>query len=194
MATPSAPSASALTKSDSVRSPPVMMSVTPSASHASRWRLARGRAASVGFGGTSDAGAPRRFEAGTPNIAGVAGLGAAIEYVNAIGFDAISKCEHELLGYASERLAEIEGLRIIGTAPQKVGVISMVLDYAPPHDVATVLDSEGVAVRAGHHCAQPLMTRYGIPATARASFSIYNTREDVDRLVLALQKVRELLG
>jgi cysteine desulfurase/selenocysteine lyase len=149
---------------------------------------------SVSFEGTSYAEAPYRFEAGTPNIAGVAGLGAAIEYVNAIGLDAISKCEHELLGYANERLAEIEGLRIIGTAPHKVGVISMVLDYAHPHDIATVLDTEGVAVRAGHHCAQPLMRRYGVPATARASFSMYNTREDVDRLVLALQKVRELLG
>jgi cysteine desulfurase/selenocysteine lyase len=149
---------------------------------------------SVSFEGTTYAEAPQRFEAGTPNIAGVVGLGAAIEYVNAIGLDRIARWEHELLGYANEALAEIPGLRIIGTAPNKAAVISFVMGSAHSHDVATILDTEGVAVRAGHHCAQPIMKRFGVPATTRASFSIYNTREDVDRLAAALRKVQELFA
>jgi cysteine desulfurase/selenocysteine lyase len=149
---------------------------------------------SVSFEGTTFAGVPERFEAGTPNIAGVVGLGAAIEYVNAIGLDAISKWEHELLGYATEALSEIPGLRIFGSAPQKAAVISFVMESAHSHDVATILDTEGVAVRAGHHCAQPTMKHFGVPATTRASFSLYNTRADVDRLAAALHKVQELFS
>jgi len=149
---------------------------------------------SVSFEGTTYAEVPQRFEAGTPNIAGVIGLGAAIEYVNAIGLDAISKWEHELLSHANEALSEIPGLRIIGNSPQKAAVISFAMESAHAHDIATILDTEGVAVRAGHHCAQPTMQRYGLPATARASLSIYNTHEEIDRLTAALQKVQELFS
>ena len=149
---------------------------------------------SVSFEGTTFAQVPERFEAGTPNIAGVVGLGAALEYVKAIGLDAIGKWEHELLSYANEALAEIPGLRILGNSPQKAAVISFVMQSAHSHDVATILDTEGVAVRAGHHCAQPTMKHFGVPATTRASFSIYNTREDVDRLTAALFKVQELFS
>ncbi|EAR22220.1 cysteine desulfurase [Nitrococcus mobilis] len=135
---------------------------------------------------------PQRFEAGTPNIAGVVGLGAAIDYVHAIGTERVAAHEHALLDYATARLGEVEGVRIIGTAAAKAGVISFVLGRVHPHDIGTVLDLEGVAIRAGHHCAQPVMQRYGIAATARASFGVYNTYDDVDALVRALGKVREL--
>lgn len=135
---------------------------------------------------------PQRFEAGTPNIAGVVGLGAAIDYVRAIGMERIAAHEHALLEYATARLREVEGVRIIGTAAAKAGVISFLLGRVHPHDIGTVLDQEGIAIRAGHHCAQPVMQRYGIPATARASFGLYNTCDEVDVLVRALNKVREL--
>jgi cysteine desulfurase/selenocysteine lyase len=146
----------------------------------------------VSFEGTIFAPVPQKFEAGTPDIASVIGFGAAIEYVEAIGMDRIAAYEQTLLVYATERLEEIPGLRIIGTAKEKAAVISFVLDDAHPHDIGTVLDGEGIAIRAGHHCAQPLMTRMGIPATARASLSIYNTREDIDLLVTALHKTWKL--
>ena len=146
----------------------------------------------VSFDGTTYAPVPQKFEAGTPDIASVIGLGAAIEYLEAIGMDRIAAYEQSLLVYATERLAEIPGLRIIGTAKEKAAVISFVLEDAHPHDIGTVLDGEGIAIRAGHHCAQPLMNRMGVPATARASLSFYNTREDVDRLITALHKTWDL--
>jgi cysteine desulfurase/selenocysteine lyase len=137
---------------------------------------------------------PYKFEAGTPNIAGVIAFGAALDYVTAIGLDRIAAYEHELLGYATRRLLEIPGLRIIGTAADKAAVVSFVLADAHPHDIGTILDYEGVAVRTGHHCAQPVMDRYGVPATARASMAFYNTTEEIDVLVKGLHKVREVLG
>ena len=135
---------------------------------------------------------PYKFEAGTPNIAGIVGLGTAIDYVNTIGLENISNYEHELLVYAEKKLLEIDGVKIIGTAKNKAAVISFVLEGIHPHDVGTILDSEGVAIRAGHHCTQPIMQRFGIPATARASFSFYNTMEEVDQLALAIKKVFEV--
>ena len=146
----------------------------------------------VSFEGTTFAPVPEKFEAGTPDIASVIGFGAAIEYLESIGMDRIAAHEHSLLGYATKRLEEIPGLRILGIAREKAAVISFVLEDAHPHDIGTVLDGEGIAIRAGHHCAQPLMNRLGVPATARASFSFYNTREDVDRLIAALLKTWEL--
>ncbi|MBF0129473.1 MAG: aminotransferase class V-fold PLP-dependent enzyme, partial [Alphaproteobacteria bacterium] len=119
---------------------------------------------------------------------------AAIDYVTGIGLDRIAAHERDLLLYATERLATVKGLRIIGSAPSKASVISFALDCAHPHDIATILDRSGVAVRAGHHCAQPLMQRFNVPATARASFGLYNTRAEADALVLALETVREIFG
>jgi cysteine desulfurase / selenocysteine lyase len=137
---------------------------------------------------------PYKFEAGTPNIAGVIGLGAAIDYVTGIGLERIAAHEHDLLAYATERLSAVPGLRIVGTAAGKAAVISFVLEGVHPHDIGTVLDYEGVAIRTGHHCAQPVMDRYCLPATARASFAVYNTRHEVDVLVHGLQKVKELFA
>jgi cysteine desulfurase/selenocysteine lyase len=149
---------------------------------------------SVSFEGTTFAPVPAKFEAGTPDIAGVIGLGAAIEYVEALGLDRIAAYEHELLGYATAALESIPGLHLIGTAAEKASVLSFVLDGVHPHDIGTVLDQEGIAIRAGHHCAQPVMERFGVAATARASLAFYNTRDDVDALVHALHRVRELFG
>jgi cysteine desulfurase/selenocysteine lyase len=137
---------------------------------------------------------PYKFEAGTPNIAGVIAFGAAIDYVTAVGLDRIAAHEHHLLTYATQRLLEIPGLRIVGTAPDKAAVVSFVLEGAHPHDIGTILDYEGVAVRTGHHCAQPVMDRYCIPATARASMALYNTTDEIDVLVKGLHKVREVFG
>jgi cysteine desulfurase/selenocysteine lyase len=137
---------------------------------------------------------PHKFEAGTPDIAGVVGLGAAIDYVEALGLDAIAAHEHELLEYATGALSEVPGLTLVGTAPGKAAVLSFVLDCAHPHDIGTILDQEGIAVRTGHHCAQPVMQRYGIAATARASLALYSRREDVDALVAGLTKVREVFA
>jgi cysteine desulfurase/selenocysteine lyase len=149
---------------------------------------------SVTFEKTTFQGIPHKFEAGTPDIGGLAGLGAAIDYVEGIGLDAIAAYEHELLEYATEQLQQVPGLSIIGTARRKAAVVSFVLDGAHPHDIGTILDREGIAVRTGHHCAQPVMRRYGVPATVRASFAFYNTRDDVDALVRGLAKVREVFG
>jgi cysteine desulfurase/selenocysteine lyase len=146
----------------------------------------------VSFESSTYAPVPQKFEAGTPDIASVIGFGAAIDYLDAIGMDAIAAYEHELLLYATERLEKIPGLRIIGTAKEKAAVVSFVLEDAHPHDIGTVLDGEGVAVRAGHHCAQPLMKRMGVPATARASLAFYNTLDDIDRLADALIKTQKL--
>jgi len=131
---------------------------------------------------------PDRFEAGTPHIAGVVGLGAAVAYVKAIGLDAITLYERELLTYAMDRISNIGGVRLIGTAKEKAGVISFVVDGVHPHDLGTFLDNEGIAIRAGHHCAQPLMSRFGVPATARASLAFYNTQEEIDVLAAAIHK------
>jgi len=148
----------------------------------------------VSFERTTYADAPQRFEAGTPNIAGVVGLDAAIRYVESVGLDLIAAHEQSLLDYATAAAQALPGLRIIGTAPHKAGILSFVMDGIHPHDLGTILDTEGVAIRAGHHCAMPLMTRFGIPGTARASLAVYNTREDVDALISALLKAQKLFG
>ncbi len=137
---------------------------------------------------------PYKFEAGTPNIADAIGLGAAIEFVRGIGFDAIGAHESALLAYATARLSAVPGLTIIGTARRKASVVSFVMDDLHPHDIGTIVDREGVAIRTGHHCAQPVMDRFGIPATARASLAMYNTTDEIDALVVALDRVRQLLG
>ncbi len=147
---------------------------------------------SVTFEKTTYKPPPARFEAGTPNIAGAVGLAAALQYVADIGHDRIAAYETDLLQYVTEQMSAIEGLRIIGTAPEKAAVISFTLDNAHPHDIATILDTQGIAVRAGHHCAQPLMKRFGVPATARASLAFYNTKAEIDALVQAIVKVREM--
>jgi cysteine desulfurase/selenocysteine lyase len=137
---------------------------------------------------------PHKFEAGTPDIAGVIGLGAAITYIMQLGLDNIAQHEHDLLAYATRAFAALPGVHLIGTAKQKAGVLSFVMDGIHPHDIGTILDQEGVAIRTGHHCAQPVMERFGVPATARASFGLYNTREEIDLLVQATQKVREVFA
>ena len=150
--------------------------------------------ASVTFEKTTYNVLPYKFEAGTPNIAGTIGLGAAIDYVNQIGLPRIAKYEEELLAYGTEALSQIPKLRLIGTAKEKAGVLSFVLEGIHPHDVGTILDREGIAIRTGHHCAMPLMERFGIPATARASLAFYNTREEIDALVAGINKVQEVFG
>jgi len=147
----------------------------------------------VRFDGTTYNDLPYKFEAGTPHIAGAIGLGAAIDYLQETGLERIAAYESQLLAYMSQRLAEIDGLRLIGTAPEKAGVQSFVIDGIHPHDLGTVVDHKGVAIRTGHHCAMPVMEFYGVPGTARASLAFYNTREEIDQLVDALQVARELL-
>jgi len=137
---------------------------------------------------------PHKFEAGTPDIAGAIGLGAAIEYVNKIGIDNIKEHETNLLEYATKQVEEVPGLKVIGTAKEKTSVLSFVLDKVHPHDIGTFLDFEGVAIRTGHHCTQPVMKRFNIPATSRASFAMYNTKEEVDVLVNGLKKIIEVFG
>jgi cysteine desulfurase/selenocysteine lyase len=137
---------------------------------------------------------PAKFEAGTPMIAQTMGLGAALDYVNGVGRDAIAVWEQELLRYATESLSEIPRCRIIGTAPEKASVLSFVLDNVHPHDIGTILDAEGIAIRAGHHCAQPVMRHFGLPATARASFAMYNTKDEVDALAAGLRGVSRMFG
>ena len=148
----------------------------------------------VSFAKTTYAEVPARFEAGTPDIAGVIGLGVAVDYLTHVGMDAIAAWEHELLLYATEKLSAIDAVRIIGTAPDKAAVISFLIEGAHPHDIGSILDQHGVAIRAGHHCAQPLMERYGVPATARASFAFYNTKRDIDVLEQGIHSVLELFG
>ena len=149
---------------------------------------------SVTFEKTTYNKVPHKFEAGTPHIAGVIGLAPAIDYLQAIGLDAVASHEADLLSYAAGRLAEIGGLRFIGTAREKASALSFVLNGVHPHDAGTILDQEGIAIRTGHHCAQPVMERFSIPATCRASFGIYNTREEVDTLARGLRKVSEVFG
>ena len=148
----------------------------------------------VSFEGSTWADLPAKFEAGTPHIAGAIGLHAAIRYVEAIGLATIAGHEAALLAQATDAVSAVPGVRLIGTAPAKASVLSFVMDGIHPHDIGTVVDREGVAIRTGHHCAQPVMDRFGVPATARASFAMYNTIEDVDALVAALGRVRALLG
>jgi len=148
----------------------------------------------VTFEKTTYADPPNRFEAGTPAIASQIGLGAAIDYLNSIGRDRAAAYEAELLRYATERVSGIEGVRIIGTAKNKASVLSFVIDDIHPHDIGTILDQEGIAVRAGHHCAQPVMQRFNVPATARASFSFYNTKEEVDVLARTIERVIEIFS
>ena len=147
---------------------------------------------SVTFGHTEYNELPYKFEAGTPHIAGAIGLGAALDYVSAIGIDAIAAHERDLLDYATGQVSGIKGLKIIGTAKDKASILSFLLDGVHPHDIGTILDNDGVAIRAGHHCAMPIMQRFGIAGTARASFSLYNTRAEVDALIAGLVKVQEM--
>ncbi len=149
---------------------------------------------SVTFEKTTFADLPNKFEAGTPAIASQIGLGAAIDYLNSIRREQAAAYEHELLRYATERLSGIEGVRIIGTAREKASVLSFVIDEIHPHDIGTILDQEGIAVRAGHHCAQPVMQRFNVAATARASFAFYNTKEEVDVLANTIEKVIEIFS
>jgi len=137
---------------------------------------------------------PHKFEAGTPNITGVVGLGAAVDYVTGLGLDAIAAHESELLAYATERVGSLPQVRILGTAKAKASVLSFIIQGIHPHDVGTILDREGVAVRAGHHCAQPVMQRFHVPATTRASMALYNTKEDIDALVQGLHTVLEVFA
>ncbi|MBT99100.1 MAG: cysteine desulfurase CsdA [Dehalococcoidia bacterium] len=137
---------------------------------------------------------PYKFEGGTPDIAGAIGLGAAIDYVTNLGFDRITAHEDELLRYGTEALSKIEGVRIVGTAAHKAGILSFVMDKAHPHDIGTILDEQGIAIRTGHHCAQPVMQRFQIPATARASFAFYNNKEDIDALVKGIDRVIEVFS
>jgi cysteine desulfurase/selenocysteine lyase len=144
---------------------------------------------SVTFEKTTYNALPYKFEAGTPNIAGGIAFGAALDYVQGVGLEAIEAHEADLLRYATEAMQRIPGLTVIGTAREKAGVLSFVLDGVHPHDIGTVLDREGIAIRTGHHCAQPVMDRFKLPATARASFGLYNTRGEVDALIRAIHKV-----
>jgi len=137
---------------------------------------------------------PHKFEAGTPNIADTIGLGAAVDYLAALGIERLETYERDLLAYGTEALESIAGVRIIGTARDKASVLSFVLEGVHPHDIGTILDQEGIAVRTGHHCAQPVMDRFQIPATARASLALYNTREEIDALVRGIEKVKEVFG
>lgn len=137
---------------------------------------------------------PYKFEAGTPDIAGAVGLGAALDYVQALGLGAIAAHEHAILDYATNAAQDVAGLRLIGTARDKAAILSFQLDRVHPHDIGSILDHEGVAIRAGHHCAMPVMQRLGVPATARASFAMYNTREDVDALIRGIHRVKEMFG
>lgn len=149
---------------------------------------------SVTFDKTTYNQLPHKFEAGTPDVAGAIGLGVAINYLNGLGVENIAAHEHEVLKYVTETLSEVPGIGLIGTAKEKAGVLSFVMDGVHPHDIGTILDQEGIAVRTGHHCAQPIMQRFGIPATVRASFGIYNTKGEVDALLVGIQKVREVFA
>ncbi|MBS1535400.1 MAG: cysteine desulfurase [Bacteroidetes bacterium] len=149
--------------------------------------------ATVSFEKTTYAGLPHKFEAGTPNIAGGIVLGTAVDYLNSVGFEVIQAYENELLRYATQRLLEIEGLRIYGTSSQKASVVSFNIEGIHPYDIGTIIDKKGIAVRTGHHCAQPIMDFYGIPGTVRASFAFYNTKEEIDYMIDAIQKARLML-
>jgi cysteine desulfurase/selenocysteine lyase len=148
----------------------------------------------VSFEKTTYDGLPHKFEAGTPHIAGVVGLGTAAEYIMDLDWEAVQAHEDDVLAHATEQVQQIEGIRIVGTAAEKTSVLSFVFDDIHPYDAGTFLDRLGIAVRTGHHCTQPLVKRYGLPGTIRASFAAYNTRADADALVAGLQKVKQMLG
>jgi cysteine desulfurase/selenocysteine lyase len=150
--------------------------------------------ASVTFEKTTYNVLPAKFEAGTPHIEGAIVLGVAIDYLNSVGLDRIAAYEHELLNYATEVISALPGIKIIGTAREKASVLSFILDNIHPHDIGTILDQDGIAIRAGHHCAQPVMKRFGVPATARASFAFYNTKEEIDALAEGIQKAIEVFS
>jgi len=158
------------------------------------WQGGGDMIASVTFAKTTYNRVPFKFEAGTPNIAGAIGLGAAADYLCDLDLEAVAEYEHALLAYATRALSAVPGLTLVGTAPDKASVLSFTLAGVHPHDVGTIVDQEGVAIRTGHHCAQPVMEHFGIPATARASLALYNTQADIDALVAALGKVREVFG
>jgi len=158
------------------------------------WQGGGDMISSVTFEKTTYNKVPHKFEAGTPDMAGVAGLKAAIEYMNGIGIEKIAAHEHDLLEYATEVIGALPGVRLIGTAREKASVLSFVLEEAHPHDIGTILDQQGIAVRTGHHCAQPVMERFQIPATVRASFAVYNTKSEVDALARGIRKVREVFA
>ena len=150
---------------------------------------------SVSFEGTTYNTLPHRLEAGTPNMAGVIGLGAAVDYLEEVGLEKINHYETDLLAYATEKLTCVPGVRLVGgEARKRAAVLSLVMDGVHPHDIGTILDRKGIAVRTGHHCAQPVMTHFGIPATARASLALYNTRAEIDRLVEELAEIRRVFG
>jgi cysteine desulfurase/selenocysteine lyase len=158
------------------------------------WQGGGDMIASVTFDKTVYNRLPYKFEAGTPNIADTIGLGAAIDYLNHLGLEEIEQHEADLLAYATKSVGAISGVQIVGTAHEKAGVLSFLMGEIHPHDIGTILDTEGIAIRTGHHCAQPVMQRFGIPATARASFGLYNTREEIDALVAGIRKVQEVMG
>jgi cysteine desulfurase/selenocysteine lyase len=158
------------------------------------WQGGGDMISSVTFERSTWAGLPAKFEAGTPHIAGAIGLGAAVEWLSAINLDVVAAYEAELLRYATAAVGDVPGVTLIGTAPQRASILSFAVDSVHAHDVGQVLDLEGVAIRAGHHCAQPVMQRFGVPATARASFALYNTRADVDALVAGLHKVKQVFA
>ena len=137
---------------------------------------------------------PYKFEAGTPDISGAIALGVAVDYITAVGMDRIQAHEQELLAYGTAALLDVPGVTLVGTAPRKASILSFVMEGVHPHDLGTIVDREGVAIRTGHHCAQPVMDRFGIPATARASLAMYNTREDIDALVAALHTAKKVFG
>jgi cysteine desulfurase/selenocysteine lyase len=148
----------------------------------------------VSFSGTTFNELPYKFEAGTPNISGMIGLGAAVDYLQSVGMQNVEAWEHELLGYMTARLGELDGIRLVGTATRKAGVQSFLLNDIHPHDLGTILDHQGVAIRTGHHCAMPVMEFFGVPGTARASLALYNNRDDIDQLVAALRKAHEIFS
>ncbi len=158
------------------------------------WQGGGDMIASVSFEKTTYNTLPYKFEAGTPHIEGAIGLGAAIDYLNGIGLDRIAAYEHELLDYATELIGSIRGVRLVGTAREKAAVLSFTIGDVHPHDAGTILDQEGIAIRAGHHCAQPVMTRFGVPATVRASFAFYNTKEEIDTLSHGISRVIEVFS
>jgi len=158
------------------------------------WQGGGDMIASVTFERSTWAAVPSRFEAGTPDIAGVVGLGAAVDWLSALDRESVAVHEALLLRHASERVAAIPGVRLIGTARHKASVVSFVMDGVHPHDIATILDADGICVRAGHHCTQPLMRRLGVPATARASFALYSTTDEADALAAGLERVRRVMA
>jgi cysteine desulfurase/selenocysteine lyase len=149
---------------------------------------------SVSFDGTTYNEPPHRFEAGTPNIEGTIGFAEALRYLDEIGYESVAAHEAQLLAAATEAVLEVPGVRLIGSARDKASVLSFVIDGIHPHDIGTILDAEGIAVRAGHHCAQPVMARYGVSATVRASFALYNTHQEIEALVAGLKKVKEVFA